>query len=225
MEDFTASTLILSIIITWTIGLTPPLLIRYAFFRRPMAKKPAIGTSAFFWFLNIILFIAMGSKSKTHAVLLLIAFISYKILNKGYTKFKTREDYEKWKAQKTKENEGKHKLKLNITCPHCKENIPNDSSKCPYCAEDVRNYQKAETDKIAIALNQGNKAEQTIISSDASAGEKINSLLDLSQPINDTKADLKNKLGRLDEIFKEGIISAQEYKTKKEKLLEDFLNK
>lgn len=82
MEDFTATTLILSLIITWTIGLTPPLLIRYAFLRRPMAKKPAIGTSALFWFLNIIIFIAMGSKSKTHAALLLIAYISYWILRR-----------------------------------------------------------------------------------------------------------------------------------------------
>lgn len=120
MEDFTASTLILSIIITWTIGLTPPLLIRYAFLRRPMAKKPAIGTSAFFWFLNIILFIAMGSKSKTNAVLLLIAFISYKILNKGYTKFKTREDYEKWKSERLKklsEKTSHVKAKSEVTIP------------------------------------------------------------------------------------------------------------
>lgn len=82
MEDFTATTLILSFIVTWTIGLTPPLLIRYAFLRRPMAKKPAIGTAALFWFLNIILFTAMGSESKTHAALLLIAYVSYWILRR-----------------------------------------------------------------------------------------------------------------------------------------------
>jgi hypothetical protein len=82
MEDLTATTLIFSFIITWTIGLTPPLLIRYAFLRRPMAKKPAIGTSAFFWLLNIILFIAMGSESKGHAALLLIAYVSYWILRR-----------------------------------------------------------------------------------------------------------------------------------------------
>lgn len=81
MENL-AATLILSFIITWTIGLTPPLLIRYAFLRRPMAKKPAIGTAAVFWFLNIILFIAMGSESKSHAALLLIAYVSYWILRR-----------------------------------------------------------------------------------------------------------------------------------------------
>lgn len=82
MEDFTATTLIFSIIITWTIGLLPPLLIRYAFLRRPMTKKSAIGISAIFWFLNIILFTAMGSKSKTHTALLLIAYVSYWILRR-----------------------------------------------------------------------------------------------------------------------------------------------
>lgn len=92
MEDFTATTLILSLAITWTIGLTPPLLIRYAFLRRAMAKKPAIGISALFWFLNIILFIAMGSKSKTHAALLLIAYVSYWILRRGDKKSKTMKD-------------------------------------------------------------------------------------------------------------------------------------
>lgn len=146
--------------------------------------------------------------------------------------FKNRQEYETWKAAKLKKSEKvsqeppakQPEVSLEISCPHCQEKISKDSIKCKYCAEDVRNYQKAETDKIAIALNQGNKAEQPIISSNASAGEKIDSLLDLSQPINETKADLKNKLGRLDEIFKEGIISEQEYKTKKEKLLEEFLS-
>ena len=146
--------------------------------------------------------------------------------------FKNRQEYETWKAAKLKKSEKvsqeppakQPEFSLEISCPHCQEKISKDSIKCKYCAEDVRNYQKAETDKIAIALNQGNTAEQPIISSNASAGEKIDSLLDSSQPINDTKADLKNKLGRLDEIFKEGIISKQEYKTKKEKLLEEFLS-
>jgi hypothetical protein len=146
--------------------------------------------------------------------------------------FKNRQEYETWKAAKLKKSERvsqeppakQPEFSLEISCPHCQEKISKDSIKCKYCAEDVRNYQKAETDKIAIALNQGNKAEQPIISSNASTGEKIDSLLDLSQTINDTKADLKNKLGRLDEIFKEGIISEQEYKTKKEKLLEAFLS-
>lgn len=82
MEDFTAIEIILSFIVTWAIGLIPPLLIRYAFLRRPMDKKSAIGISALFWVLNVILFTALGSKNKTHAVLLLIAYVSYWILRR-----------------------------------------------------------------------------------------------------------------------------------------------
>ena len=48
-----------------------------------MDKWPAIGTCAIFWFLNIIIFTALGSKSKTHGALTLVAFVSYWILRKA----------------------------------------------------------------------------------------------------------------------------------------------
>jgi len=74
-----------SIVLTWGIGLAPPIVIRYAILKRPMNKWPAIGTCAAFWFFNVILFTALGSKSKTHAALTLIAFVSYWILRKAGT--------------------------------------------------------------------------------------------------------------------------------------------
>jgi hypothetical protein len=80
MEGFSLNTLIIGIIITWTIGLLPPLLIRYVFIKRAIAKKPAYGICVFFWLVNLILFTAMGSQSKSHAALLLIAYVSYWIL-------------------------------------------------------------------------------------------------------------------------------------------------
>ncbi len=83
MYELDAVTIIASIIITWGIGLAPPLLIRYAILKRPMDKWPAIGTCAIFWFLNIIIFTALGSKSKTHGALTLVAFVSYWILRKA----------------------------------------------------------------------------------------------------------------------------------------------
>lgn len=83
MYEFDAVTIIASIIITWGIGLAPPLLIRYAILKRPMDKWPAIGTCAILWFLNIIIFTALGSKSKTHGALTLVAFVSYWILRKA----------------------------------------------------------------------------------------------------------------------------------------------
>ena len=79
-------TLLVSALFTWGIGLTPPLLIRFLFVRRPIGKGWAIGTAAIFWFINIILFTALGSTSKTHAALFLVAWASYAILRKGHKK-------------------------------------------------------------------------------------------------------------------------------------------
>ena len=45
-----------------------------------MNKWPAIGICALFWLFNVILFTALGSKSKTHFALPLVAFVSYWIL-------------------------------------------------------------------------------------------------------------------------------------------------
>lgn len=83
MLELDAVTIVASIVLTWGIGLAPPAVIRYAILKRPMNKWPAIGTCAAFWFFNVILFTALGSKSKTHAALTLIAFVSYWILRKA----------------------------------------------------------------------------------------------------------------------------------------------
>lgn len=82
MNELTSVDIILSVIFTWVIGLLPPILIRFVFLKRPIAKWPAIGICSFFWLCNMVLFTALGSKSKTHAVLWLIAWISYLILRR-----------------------------------------------------------------------------------------------------------------------------------------------
>lgn len=91
MSDINGLVLVISFIITWSIGLIPPLLIRYVFLRRPIGKWPAIGVAGLFMILNIFLFVAMGSENKSHTVLFLIAWVSYIILRKGY---KTKPDHE-----------------------------------------------------------------------------------------------------------------------------------
>lgn len=83
MLELDAVTIVASIILTWGIGLAPPIVIRYAILKRPMNKWPAIGTCGAFWLFNVILFTALGSKSKTHAALTLVAFVSYWILRKA----------------------------------------------------------------------------------------------------------------------------------------------
>jgi len=76
----------LSFLLTWVVGLLPPVLIRFVFMRRPIGKGWAIGVVALFWVANIALFTALGSQSKSHGALVLVAFLSYAILRKGAKK-------------------------------------------------------------------------------------------------------------------------------------------
>lgn len=75
--------LLIGFLITWGIGLIPPLLIRFLILRRPLSRGWAIGVVVLFWIFNFVLFTAMGSQSRTHGALFLVAFVSYYILVKG----------------------------------------------------------------------------------------------------------------------------------------------
>ena len=90
--------IIISIIFTWGIGLSVPLLIRYVFLRRPINKIPAIVIVVILLFLQLALWTSLGSVNKSHIVLVLIAYISYGILrkrNKGdYEIVKDKDDIE-----------------------------------------------------------------------------------------------------------------------------------
>jgi len=77
--------LLLSAILTWGIGLAPPILIRYAILRRPLPKKATIPIVVFFFIVNIVIFTALGSQSKTHGALFLVALASHYILHRGYS--------------------------------------------------------------------------------------------------------------------------------------------
>lgn len=82
MYEINLSDVVLSFILTWGIGLAPPVLIRYVFRKEPTDKWPAIGICSLLWLLNVILFTALGSQSKTHGVLALIAYVSYWLLRR-----------------------------------------------------------------------------------------------------------------------------------------------
>ncbi len=75
--------LALSIVVKWVIGLTPPLLIRYVFLKKPITKTPAIIIVSIFWFINLVIFVALGSRSKTHAALFLVSIALLYIESKG----------------------------------------------------------------------------------------------------------------------------------------------
>ena len=86
--------LALSALYTWSVGLTPPLIIRFLIVRRPIGKWWAIGTAVGFFFINTILFIILNKViadavgGQTHPqttnpiATMLIAFVSYLILRK-----------------------------------------------------------------------------------------------------------------------------------------------
>lgn len=67
-------------LIAWSIGLLPPLILRYAIMSRPIANWSAIGACVLFCAINIALFTAMESQRVMQGDLTLISFVSYWIL-------------------------------------------------------------------------------------------------------------------------------------------------
>lgn len=78
--------LILGLILTWGIGLFIPLILRFLILKRPIERKCAIIVVVILWFANFILFTTLGSESKTHFALFMVAYASYLILHKGFIK-------------------------------------------------------------------------------------------------------------------------------------------
>jgi hypothetical protein len=72
--------IIFSFLLTWGVGLFIPLLLRFAILRRPIGKTSAIVTISVLWVIDLIIFIELGSKSKSHFALLLVAYVSYHVL-------------------------------------------------------------------------------------------------------------------------------------------------
>ena len=84
MSSISGPELIISLLITWAVVLAPPLLIR-AIRKKPFGKPMAIALCVVFYFVNVVLFTALGSQSKSHASLLLGAWVSYFIFHRKQT--------------------------------------------------------------------------------------------------------------------------------------------
>lgn len=78
--------LLISIIITWGIGLIPPLLIRFVILRRPISKRYAIVLVILFGLINFVIFAAIADTQgrRPGGAFILIGFVSYWILRKVY---------------------------------------------------------------------------------------------------------------------------------------------
>ena len=84
MHELDALKIVVSFVITGSVGLIPPIIMRFMILNRPIGKLSAVGTCIVFWIIiSFILSAAMGSKSITDVALTLITFVSYRILRKG----------------------------------------------------------------------------------------------------------------------------------------------
>jgi hypothetical protein len=70
---------IVGFVVTWTVILTPPAVVR-AIYRKPLEKWPAIWWAGGLYFVNFIVFAAMGGQSKSHLAVLVGAYFSYLVL-------------------------------------------------------------------------------------------------------------------------------------------------
>lgn len=77
-----AADLILSFLFTWSIGLAAPAIVRFAIYRRALLSSEAMAWAGSLGIGELILFSLLGSQSKTHAVLLLIGIVAYRILRR-----------------------------------------------------------------------------------------------------------------------------------------------
>lgn len=75
--------MVFSLIITWSIGLLPPIIIRYVILRKPMQKRSAVIAAVILGFVNLVIFIALGSTSTNPLPKFLIGYVTYLILQSG----------------------------------------------------------------------------------------------------------------------------------------------
>jgi len=108
-----AAAFLFPIMMTWCIGLIPPLLIRFIISKKQLSKKISILLSIVFFFVNIILFISLGSETKVHSALAFIGLISYII-------FRYR--------RKTLEEKIEEKIKKKLIAKKQKENAKDWSN-------------------------------------------------------------------------------------------------
>lgn len=81
--DYPISLFLFSAILTWGGGLLIPILLRYVFIRKPINKSWAKFLVVILFIIQFIIWVGfLGSTSKSHIALFLIAYVSYQILTK-----------------------------------------------------------------------------------------------------------------------------------------------
>lgn len=132
--------LAVSLFITWGIGLLPPVITRFLILRRCISKIAARVFSVSFLVLNIIGFTIMGSESKTHAALFLVAFASYAILRYG----SADDDREKERLKAEKE-----KVQWQEQAKRAKEDARRAEEEKQFKRKHARDRAEAENERKA----------------------------------------------------------------------------
>jgi hypothetical protein len=83
--DSLIAALLVSLVITWGVGLAPPVFLRFVWPAVPFGRWRAIAVVGGLWMFNLLLFSAMGSQSRSHTALVFVAVVSYFILRKDAT--------------------------------------------------------------------------------------------------------------------------------------------
>ena len=82
--------LALSFLFTWLIGLGLPALVRFILYRRALLAAEALTWACILGLGEMAIFIALGSQNKTHAVLFLIGWLAYRLMQRPNGRFDAR---------------------------------------------------------------------------------------------------------------------------------------
>jgi len=72
--------LLISFVLTWSVGLGAPAFVRYVIVRRPLLRYQALGWAIGLFLAEVVLWTLLGSQSKTHAASILVAVFAFRIL-------------------------------------------------------------------------------------------------------------------------------------------------
>ncbi len=213
--------IILSFIITWSIGVIPPLIIRRWIFRGPIPKIKALVLTIFFYLAQLMFWSVLNPNGR-HGVLFFIALITYGILHNGYDSSKS-----KFKVEA---------VNGNGSSAACEEHTAaNDEIETNY-SEDQRPIPEQIT-----SLDANNHELEPIITTDYNSNnskydnpENIGVNLDniavyedsvdlLDGQANDKResiSSLEERFSSLQVLFDKGLITKEDYDKKKKELLD-----
>ncbi|MFA7209565.1 MAG: hypothetical protein WC120_04745 [Parcubacteria group bacterium] len=117
--------IISSIIFTWGFGLLIPTLLRFVFLKRPLSKTKSFLIVFILWFIQLVFYTSLDTKSRTHNALVLVAVASYWILRAGAS--------DKIKINK----EIDEKLETTKFCKECGSEIHESATICNDCGKEL----------------------------------------------------------------------------------------